>query len=244
MQGDVLDRRRHLPHQVEEDLALRGGERLARSGYGHHAHVHRRLAHPPQRARQGIDAVALAGDEVVLSESVRLGGDRDVLDRLGGLPRLGLRSIVAAQGDRPVLGPARSQRRLDDHLEQALAIQARRERLADPSHRPVDLHLLAAQLLHLGAEAVAHLVELARQARHLVVSEHRYLATEVALADPSRRVKHRPHLAAEHAQKHGHEDHGNGEEHHEGGGDHGARGEEAPRLHRAKQRELEVPGAG
>ena len=133
VQGDVLDGRRHLPRQVEEDLALRRGERLAPAGDGHHANVHRRIAHLSQRSRQGVGAALLARDDVVLSERVDLRRRGKVAHRVGGLPRLGLGSVATADGDRPVLRAAGSQRRLDDDLEQPS--RSRPEANASPIRR-------------------------------------------------------------------------------------------------------------
>jgi hypothetical protein len=125
-----------------------------------------------------------------------------------------------------------------------LTIEARGKGLPDPPHRPIDLHLLAAQLLHLRAQPVAHLVELARQPRHLVAAHDGHLAAEVALPDPPRGIEHRLRLAAERAQEHRHEDERDGEEHREGGGDEGTGREEAPRRHGAEERKPQVPWPG
>ena len=87
---------------------------------------------------------------------------------------------MTAERDQPVIGLAGADRGLDEDREQRLAVEARGERLADPPHGLLDLQPLAAQLVHLVGEAVAHLVELARQSRQLIVAADRDLAGEVA----------------------------------------------------------------
>ena len=96
------------------------------------------------------------------------------MDRLARLAGLGLGADVAAERDQAVVGVAGADGGLDQDPEQRLAVEPGRERVADPAHRLLDLDPLAAQLVHLLGEPVAHLVELARQPRHLVVAGDRH----------------------------------------------------------------------
>ena len=193
VQGDVLDRRRHLPEPGRGRPRARAGANASpRRATVITPTFTGRLADLRSGARQRVDAVLLARDDVVLAQRVGLGGQRR-----GPASSRRARPASASAPSRPLTAIVpysashAAERCLDDDLEQSLAIEARSERLADPPHRPIDLDLLAAQLLHLGGQPVAHLVELARQTRHLVVADNRHLAAEVALADPPRGLEHR-----------------------------------------------------
>jgi hypothetical protein len=119
---------------------------------------------------------------------------------------------VPAQRDEPVVGLARSHRRLDQDREQRLAVETRREGLAHPAHGLLDLDPLAAKLIHLLAQPVAHLVELVREPGHLVAAAHGNRAGEVALADPPRGGEHVADVALERPQRGRHREQGDREE--------------------------------
>ena len=176
VQGDVLDRGRGLAEQVEEDLALGAGEGVALAGDRHRADRLAGLPDVAERAGEREGSVALLLDRSALAQRPLLGRQRGVAHRLGAAARLGLGADLAAQRDQAVVGLAGADRGLDEDRQQRLAIEAGGERLADPLHRLLDLDPLAAQLVHLLAEPVAHPVELARQAGHLVVAADRDLA--------------------------------------------------------------------
>src|SRR4029077_14882926 len=86
-------------------------------------------------------------------------------------------------------------------LEQPLAIQSGGERLDDAPHRSINLDLLPLELLHLRPEAVAHLVDLAREPGHLVAAHDRLLLAEVAVTEPPGRLEHRADLPAQHPEE-------------------------------------------
>ena len=102
-----------------------------------------------------------------------LGRPDRVGQRLGRLPVGHLGAALAGERDQAVLGAAGGDRRLGNDLQQTVPVEAGGERLADPADGPVDLHLLASQLIHLRDELVAHLVELGREAGHLVAARCR-----------------------------------------------------------------------
>ncbi len=80
----------------------------------------------------------------------------------------------------------------------------------------LDLGPLAAQLVHLLAEAIAHLVELGRQAGDLVVAANRDPAREVALTEALGRLEHLPDLPAQRAHDEGDRRQRDEEEHEQG----------------------------
>ena len=195
----VLDRRRGLPDQVPEDVPVGVGEGAVRAGDAHHTQALGGAADRVKGRGERVDPVL--GD---LHQLVRLSGlELGAQDRVGQWPRRcagrHLGPTQARQGDQAVLGAAGGYRGLGNDLQQPVAVEARGERLADASHRTVDLHLLASQLIHLRDQPVAHLVELGGKPGHLVVfvAAHRDLLAEVAAADPLRRLEHRLDLARE-----------------------------------------------
>ena len=205
MQGDVLDRRRDLADQIQEHVALAVAELLALAA---------RRSSPPRSpgARRAAAAGSPARSTFVLAAPTRPSSWRVALRAATterpasasvGVAGLGLGPFAPAKHDRPVLRAARPERR-SRRRPGAAPARSSPEANASPIrlHRTIDLDLLAAKLVHLSPEAVAHLVELARQPRHLVLPHDRHLVAEVPLADPPRRVQHRAHLPAEGPQQH------------------------------------------
>ena len=244
VQGDVLDRRGRLAEQIPKHVTLVGRERPAGPRHGHRADRIAQPPHPKQRAGQGMGAVGVCAHHLSLAKRLLLGRQGGLLHRRRRTARLRLSTRAAGERDQAVVRLAGPDSGLDHDPEQCLAIESGGERRADALHGALDLRPLAAKLVHLLAEATAHLVELARQARHLVRSLHRNLAAEVALADPPRGAEHLGHLPLQSAPQQDDEDQSDREEGHQGGGDTGAGREKARRLDWAEERQAQALGPG
>ncbi len=115
----------------------------------------------------------LVGDQPRLRHRSRLGCERCLAnDRRRNAP-LRLRADVRAERDHAELGLAALDSGFDQDLQQSLAVEARREGLTNATDGAIDFDALAAKLIHLLAEAIAHLVELGCETGDLVVATNR-----------------------------------------------------------------------
>ncbi len=212
VQPDVLDGDRRLPGEVLEELALRGGERRAGAGDGDDPGGAGLGLDGAQGVRERVDPVpvdrrrAVRGERLGLrapdrglepGEAARL---RDALERAGRVAQPG----AAARGPRAVEG------RAQDDLEQAVAVEVRREGLARAAHGGGQARLLRPQVLQPLGELRGHRVELLAERRELVLARRAHVGGEVAATQAPRRVEEAPDLPPE----------GAGDEQGEGEGEH------------------------
>ena len=204
VQPDVLDRDRGLAGEVVEELALLGAERAALARDGHDARDPRLVLVAPQRMRQGADVVDLRVARLAGLEDLRLGGaDRLVqpLRRRRVIATCSSGSVSVGRTDaRPASASTPSTAVAHDDLEQRLAVEVRRERLADRAHRGLQARALGAQVREAVLQLARHLVELDAERRELVVALGRHGRGEVAAADAAGRLQEAAHLALQRAR--------------------------------------------
>ena len=175
-------------------------------------------------------------------QGAALRGERRLVNRLARLAGLGLGADMPAEDHEAVVGVTRADRGLDKDPEQRLAVEAGGERIADPADRVLDLQSLTAQLVHLLAEPLTHLVELVRESRHLVVAGNRTFWEKSP--EPIRRAarEHLANVALQGAHDRQHRDDGDRDERDQRDRDCGARPEDPGVGDRRKDPDADLVG--
>jgi len=138
MELDVLERKRRLGSQRSQDLEVVVRERPSTPSHGDHAVGAFARVERAERDRRDADrgSVGFAGSTVRQCDA--LGAEHNILEpRQGSVTaRLDERFVIARSDADPSPSPLhRVDRRLQRELDQRLAIQARRESVADATDR-------------------------------------------------------------------------------------------------------------
>jgi hypothetical protein len=107
---------------------------------------------------------------------------------------------VLAQPGAPARRPRTVQRGAQDDLEQAVAVEVRGERLADPAHRVGQPRALRGEVLQALRELGRHAVELVAELGELVAPFRRHLRGEVAAPQAARDLEEAGDLALQRAR--------------------------------------------